>query len=154
MTIDDIFSKNVKDKNTRGQFHQYITCNFCVDIFAPKKYKPSISVQKSFEQNFRTKKPRIKCWWNWHQEKSDIRRTFKIGAKIVRIFLVIKVNWYLDELVLLIWTSLNITNTLRTQKNYRCWQVKQVLNWLQFGVGGRQVRFDSTYKKKLIIWVY
>ncbi len=39
----------------------------CVNILAPKKFKPKMWVQKSLAQNLRTKKACIKCWWNWHQ---------------------------------------------------------------------------------------
>jgi hypothetical protein len=34
----------------RTQFHQRFKSSFCANILAPKKVKP-----------------RVKCWWNWHQ---------------------------------------------------------------------------------------
>ncbi len=41
----------------------------CANILAPKKFQPKMQVQKSLAQNFRTKKARIKRWWNWHQNE-------------------------------------------------------------------------------------
>jgi len=42
-----------------GQFHQHFTHFFRQYPFAEKSQK------KSFAKHFCTKKPRVKCWWNW-----------------------------------------------------------------------------------------
>jgi hypothetical protein len=67
-----------------GQFHQHFICIFAPIFFRQKKFKPKMEVQKSFTQNFRTKKPRVKCWWNWHLVcfKSNTTELFLARTKL------------------------------------------------------------------------
>ncbi len=39
-------------------------------------------VQKSFVQNFCTKKARVKCWWKWHHGSITLALHIELGAKI------------------------------------------------------------------------
>ena len=56
------------DLTGRSQFHQHFTRSFCANFLAPKKFKPTMKVQKSCSKVFCTKKLLVKCWWNWHQD--------------------------------------------------------------------------------------
>ncbi len=49
---------------------------------ANKKLKPLLQAQKSFARNFRTKKPCIKCWWNWPLVRKYLETIFKICKMI------------------------------------------------------------------------
>ncbi len=48
-----------------GQFHKHFMIAFAPIFLRQKKFKPQMSVLKSFGQNFCTKKLCVKCWWNW-----------------------------------------------------------------------------------------
>ncbi len=48
-----------------GQFYQHFLSAFAPIFLLQKKFKPQMSVQKSFAINFCTKKLRVKGWWNW-----------------------------------------------------------------------------------------
>ncbi len=53
------------DKSYR-QFHQHLTSSFCNNIFAAKKFKSKLWLDKSCPKHFHTKNLRVKCWWNWN----------------------------------------------------------------------------------------
>ncbi len=59
---------------TSGQFHQHLNMSAFAPIFLrQKEINLKIWVQISCAQNFRTKKPHVKCWWIWHLvDKQDI----------------------------------------------------------------------------------
>ncbi len=48
-----------------GQFHQHFRIAFVTIFLRQKKFKPKMSIQKSYARNFCTKMPPVKCWWNW-----------------------------------------------------------------------------------------
>ena len=50
---------------TMSQFHQCSTSSFNANSLLPKEYKVKLYVQKSCSKHFCTKKPVVKCWWNW-----------------------------------------------------------------------------------------
>ncbi len=63
-----------RDTTTRCQFHKHFTRSFCAVIFFCQKNTNLKSKYKNFlrkTQNFRTKKPRVKCWWNWPKGDDD-----------------------------------------------------------------------------------
>ncbi len=51
-----------------SQFHQHFISAFATIFLHQKSSNLKCKYKKSLAQNFCTKKPRVKCWWNWHIE--------------------------------------------------------------------------------------
>jgi hypothetical protein len=48
-----------------AQFHQHFIISICANILVQIKSLTFTASAKSLVWNFRTKKPHVKCWWNW-----------------------------------------------------------------------------------------
>ncbi len=49
-----------------GSIYHYFKCDFCAHIFAPKKFKAKMYIEKSCVKYFHMKSLHVKSWWNWH----------------------------------------------------------------------------------------
>jgi hypothetical protein len=63
--------------DVRGQFHQHFMSSFCAEILAQKD--TNLKVPKNRAWNIRTKKPRVKCWWNWPKVGNILGKTAMNG---------------------------------------------------------------------------
>jgi hypothetical protein len=77
---------------TSGQFHQHFMNTFAPVFLRQKISNLKFKYKKALRKTFVQKKPRLKCWWNWHKElerpnrKSNVRKSV-FGAVVLLLLL-------------------------------------------------------------------